>query len=153
MAKGKIWRRIFSASPKDGGKIRSVRLRVVGGNDAKPAPLEHDSQAAFFTWVNYHAQSDTRFKLIWATPNGGQRHPAVAAKLKKEGVKRGVPDITVAVASKGYHGLYIEMKRAGKNTTPEQEEMIALLQFNGFKTAVCYDAAEAIEVVTNYFDL
>lgn len=86
-------------------------------------------------------------------PNGGERHPATAIRLKKEGVKRGILDITVAVPAQGFHGLYIEMKRPGNHPTPEQEEMIALLQWQGYKTAVCYDAQEAQDVISEYFNL
>ena len=47
-----------------------------------------------------------------------------AANLKKEGVKRGVPDICLPVSRGKYHGLYIEMK-AGKNKpSKEQKEWI-----------------------------
>jgi len=44
---------------------------------------------------------------IFAIPNGGHRHKAVAMKLKLEGVSKGVPDLFIPELS-----LWVEMKRS-----------------------------------------
>ena len=55
--------------------------------------------------------------LIWChPPNGGKRHKAVAAKLKAQGVKPGVPDVLIFGPPHrlpdGCAGVAIELKRA-----------------------------------------
>ncbi|RQV98735.1 VRR-NUC domain-containing protein, partial [bacterium] len=89
--------------------------------------LEHLEQAALFQWTSMNEERIPELKNLFAIPNGGHRHKAVAAKMKAEGVKAGVPDILLACPCDGFHGLFIEMK-AGKNrTTKNQNEWIQRL--------------------------
>jgi VRR-NUC domain len=82
-------------------------------------------------------------------PNGGHRHPAVAAKMKAAGVKRGVPDLLFPISFQGYHGLAIEMKSGYNRTTKEQLVWLDVLAEQGWKTAVCYGwVTAAIEIVS-----
>ncbi|AGC35765.1 hypothetical protein ACP46_gp80 [Rhizobium phage RHEph06] len=85
---------------------------------------EHAHQAAFFQWIALtggKAMGKTR--LIFAVPNGGDRKASVAASLKAEGVKSGVPDvcwpIPVRTPWADYHGLWIELKRPGLEKTKD----------------------------------
>lgn len=87
---------------------------------------EHDEQKAFFEWVEY--SKIPGIDLMHATPNGGKRHPAVAKKLKAEGVKPGVPDVSWPVARGGFIGLAIEFKHGDGTPTKEQRERITRLQ-------------------------
>src|SRR5690606_24999959 len=76
------------------------------------------------TWLD-------RQGIIWYhIPNGGYRNPIEAAKFKRMGVKSGVPDICIPMARKGYHGLYIELKRVsgGKLSTTQTEWRDKLLR-------------------------
>jgi hypothetical protein len=61
-------------------------------------------------------------------PNGGKRHIAIARKLKIEGVKSGVPDITLIHEGR-YYG--IEVKNIKGRLSPNQKTMITLIQDNG----------------------
>ena len=70
--------------------------------------LEHKIQVALCQWLA--AVHTVEYALTFAVPNGGHRHVAVAAKLKAEGVKRGVPDLFMAVPRGDKHGLFIELK-------------------------------------------
>lgn len=45
--------------------------------------------------------------------------------LKRMGVKRGVADFHLAYPSRGYHGLWIELKAAEGRLSPEQKGFIA----------------------------
>lgn len=72
--------------------------------------------------------------------------------LKREGVKSGVPDLCLAVARGGYHGLYIEMKRKGQTTSDNQKKWIAGLKVQGYEVSVAYSCEEAIEVIKSYLD-
>jgi hypothetical protein len=64
---------------------------------------EHEHQSALFQWIRLRAQSDERFAVIFAVPNGFKgdkdaRKAAEAARwLKDEGMEPGVPDVCVPV--------------------------------------------------------
>jgi hypothetical protein len=109
---------------------------------------EHDTQAAFFAWIEH--QRFPGVELMHAIPNGGARHLAVAAKLKKEGVKPGVPDVAWPVARGGFIGLAIEFKHGDGNPTKEQRERITRMQLEGWLVAVCWDWQAAARLVTGY---
>lgn len=109
---------------------------------------EHDDQAAFFAWAA--TQKFDGVDLLHATPNGGARHPAVAAKLKKEGVKPGVPDVSWPVARGGFIGLAIEFKHGDGNPSKEQRTRIDALQREGWCVAICWSWPAAIRLVKGY---
>ena len=120
-------------------------------------PLEHDEQAALFTWAELQEAAHPELRNLFAIPNGGARHPAVAAQLKAEGVRRGVPDLFLAVMRRGndgrtWGGLFIELKRADHSNgpTPEQQEWIARLRANGYMAVVAYGATEAQQCIMAY---
>ena len=70
------------------------------------AMSEHDEQVALFQWAGYQLGACPELALMFAIPNGGDRHPAVAGKLRDEGVKAGVPDIFLPVPRGKYHGMF-----------------------------------------------
>lgn len=78
------------------------------------------------------AHQDPRWRYILAIPNGGHRDIRVAAKLKAEGVRRGIPDLFLAVASRGYHGLWIELKVGKNRESVEQMDWKVNLTDNGY---------------------
>lgn len=106
---------------------------------------EHEIQVSFIAWCKKH-YSDV---LVWATPNGGHRHPTVAAKLKAEGVLAGVPDLFVA---DGRPGLFIELKTATGRLSEAQKNMIEKLNTAGYPVAVCYGLDEAKKAFINYLE-
>ena len=93
---------------------------------------------------------ESQRRRIWANPNGGKRDPRTAARLKAEGVKRGVPDITVAIKASGYAGMYIEMKKPGGRLSPDQRDMIAELRAAGYHVVVAYSVDDAWDHLTTY---
>jgi hypothetical protein len=91
-------------------------------------PSEDHEQMLFVQWFrrNYPGV------LIYAIPNGGHRHIAVAAKLKTTGAVKGIPDLHIPAWR-----LWVEMKRRkGGTLSPEQKEMIAYLQGIGHEVIV-----------------
>ncbi len=109
---------------------------------------EHELQKACFTWFGY--QYPKYKMLLFAIPNGGQRHIAVATKLKAEGATSGVLDIFLSVPNPKFNGFYIEFKY-GKNTlTDNQKEFIKKVESQGYKTGVYYDQESFIEDINNY---
>jgi hypothetical protein len=112
-------------------------------------PLEHDIQVAYFQWWDWNYGSP----LAWATPNGGVRHIGTARKLKAEGVRAGVPDVFVAVPIKPYAGLFLEFKRLKGVIKPDQTLYLAILEEQGYKTAVVRSVEEAIKTTEEYLGI
>lgn len=104
---------------------------------------EHAHQVAVFCWAAMNFAAFPELKLLFAIPNGGERNKIVAANLKAEGVKDGVPDLFLPVARHGCNGLFIELKRPksqGKQRgyqSPEQEVWEPLLREQGYGVAIC----------------
>lgn len=114
-------------------------------------PTEDEEQAALFDWAARMQARYPELQLLHAIPNGGARHAAVGAKLKRTGVKRGVPDICLPVARHGCHGLYIELKRRehGRVSAEQAAWMDALVQ-EGYHCALCCGWDAARDVIQRY---
>lgn len=89
-------------------------------------------------------------ELMYHCPNGGRRNKLEAARLKREGVKKGVPDIFLPVAKNGKHGLYIEMKSKQGKLEESQKAFIQKLKDQGYKVCVCYGWEQAKETLIEY---
>ena len=111
---------------------------------------EDAEQAAVFDW----ARHIPALRYLHAIPNGGNRDPREAARLKRQGVKPGISDIFLPVPKGKYHGLYIEMKRAKKNgrayPSQDQKDFMAYAREQGYAVALCYGADDAINVIRSY---
>lgn len=89
--------------------------------------------------------------LQWChVPNGGSRNVIEATKLKRMGVKKGVPDILIfdQCIHDGLHytGVAIELKRQnGGRVTQEQNYWHAALDARGWLVRVCKGADQARE--------
>lgn len=86
-------------------------------------------------------------------PNGGNRNAVTGAKLKRQGVKPGVPDVLI-FETKG--GIAIELKRkSGKpsDVRDTQKEWLNALSNRGWQTKVAYGADEAIDYLENIEEL
>lgn len=72
------------------------------------------------------------------------------AEDKRQGVKAGVPDLCLPVARNGKHGLYVEMKWQNNKTTEKQDWWLEQLRQQGYETAVCWSAEEAMDTIAGY---
>lgn len=109
---------------------------------------EHQEQCAVIRWFDLQYP---KFKgRLFAVPNGGQRHPAVAAKLKAEGVRAGVPDLWLPVPRHGKNGLIIELKAAKGRPTGLQLDWLDFLGGQGYMAVMCVGADAAIETIKGY---
>lgn len=110
-------------------------------------------QQALIEWTEYNKCKYPGIDLLFAIPNGGSRHKLEAYKLKKEGVKSGVPDLFLPVAKGEYNGLFIEMKYGKNKLSEKQAQMINKLTNNNYKVIVCYSSTEAITEISSYYKL
>ena len=109
---------------------------------------EHDLQCAICDYL------DIRRVCYWAVPNGGSRKGGAieGARLKMEGVKSGIPDLTI-VHDGMYYGL--EVKKP-KTLTPKgrlsknQKEMIEKIEEHGGDVKVVYSVQDVIEALIDW---
>lgn len=83
-------------------------------------------------------------------PNEGKRSPWRGAEEVRMGLARGFPDLFLPIARGKYHGLMIEMKAQNGRLSAEQRGWLTTLRENGYATAVCYGAEEAINIIKKY---
>lgn len=115
-----------------------------------PCPSEHDEQKALMQWWK-HTPWHRQGLLLYANPNGGARNAVTGARLKEEGVTPGIPDLTLAYPAKGYHGLYIEMKKQrGGRLSESQKDTLFRLQKAGYCVFVAKGMQEAMDCIKTY---
>ena len=91
---------------------------------------EHLEQVSAVNWFEQTYPSARMF----AIPNGGLRNAIVAAKMRREGVQKGVPDLFIPDWR-----LFVEMKRAnGGSLSPEQIDWRDYLISIGYRVLVCH---------------
>jgi hypothetical protein len=116
-------------------------------------PTESEEQQALFTWAKLAERKYPEMKLLHAIPNGGLRNKVTAARLKREGVKPGVPDICLPVAREDYNGLYIELKRIkGGVLSEDQKKWISALWKNGYYAGICKGWVSARNLILTYLE-
>jgi hypothetical protein len=111
---------------------------------------EHDEQTAVMDWyrsVGCHRWPEL---YMYATPNAGRMSFGAASYMRSEGRTAGIPDLFIAVQRGGYGGLYVEMKHGKGKLSDAQRIAIQRLIANGYRVSVCYSAADAIRVITDY---
>lgn len=115
----------------------------------KTASSEHSLQVQCVNWFRRFHPSIAY--LLFAIPNGAFCGNHYGVKLVNEGLVSGVPDLCLAIARDGYHGLYIEMKNgtAGK-VADHQKIMMARLTEQGYLCAVCRSLYEFQDVIVKY---
>lgn len=92
-------------------------------------------------------------RLIHHAPNEGKRTYYTGNKLKSMGMQKGEPDIFISVPRGSYHGFYIELKTKTGRATPEQKEMLTLLEQQGYRTAIIRPpVSNFIAEVSRYMD-
>ena len=111
---------------------------------------EYSEQAALFEWVNLSALRMPELQLLYHIPNGEKRNIATAMKLKRMGVKAGVPDLHLPVARQGYNGLYLELKVNKNKLTDNQKFWKEALEKERYFVYVAYGWEEAKNILEWY---
>lgn len=128
------------------------------------SPLESDIQAAFIEWCALNEQRLPALKAAFAVANGdlrpvtynpvtGRRYSTAGQKLRRMGVRPGVPDwMCPAPSPRGWNGLAIEFKSATGSLSPAQRAYIEILRKQVWFVEVCRTVEEAIGTVERYFE-
>lgn len=111
---------------------------------SEAVPSEDQEQMLLVQWFR-RTYAGVR---IFAIPNGGHRHPAVAAKLKATGTSSGVPDLFIPAWR-----LWVEMKRVkGGSLSAEQKDWIQYLESVNYWCIVGKGAEDAKAKISAFFD-
>ena len=97
-------------------------------------PTEAQAQAALFEFLTRIEGRIPDLRWAFHPANGGWRHKATAVALKRQGVKRGVPDVLLPVSSGNFTGFACELKTEHGRVKPEQEDAAReLLRYLGYQ--------------------
>lgn len=144
--------RMYGDKPVGKAYLEEVTASIKPKRETGPrGSPEHDSQVAVIYWWRHQC---VRYNLpefaLYAIPNGGARDEIVAARLKAEGVRRGIWDLFLAVPTSTYHGLFIEMKAGYNKLTDEQDLFGRYVAEKKYETAVCWSSEAAIDAIKRY---
>ena len=76
-----------------------------------------------------------------------------AAKLAGCGLTKGLPDLFLAIPSKGFHGLYIELKIGKEKPKDYQLEVMSKLESQGYCAQWTNNEEEAKKIITEYLNI
>lgn len=109
---------------------------------------ENWHQRQLIQWVKQYPWGQFLFHIPNET-TGGQ---GWIVRNSQMGCRKGVPDLMLPIPMRGYHGLFIEMKRPGGRLDAAQSKWLAALQQMGYLAACCGGWEEAKDVLLGYMD-
>lgn len=113
---------------------------------------EAEEQEALMNWAWAAKGKYPALFRLFHIPNGGSRHPAEAAHLKRMGVKAGVPDLFLPQPVGEFHGLWIEMKSQQGRPTALQKDWLEYFRSQGYAAFVCMGFKAAQECLIEYIE-
>lgn len=129
------------------------KMTVEKYREASPVPAEAEEQRRLFAWAGMMSGKWPELALMYHIPNEGRRSVRTGARMRAEGLKKGVPDICLPVARCGCHALYIELKRMrGGKPTNEQLDWVDKLTRQGNMALICQGWEKAAEVLEAYLE-
>ncbi|EKN4700378.1 VRR-NUC domain-containing protein [Yersinia ruckeri] len=124
------------------GKVRKVNHQA-----------ETEEQAALIKWAdNTVIDGICVGDYLIHIPNEGKRGPKAARDAKRLGLRKGVPDLFLALPRGGYAGLWIEMKALDGQSTVEQFLWPRKLDNVGYVATTCFSFSHAKDTVVNYLN-
>lgn len=111
---------------------------------------EATEQAALFDFLSRIEPRMPAVRWAFHVPNGGHRMKVVARRLKREGVKAGVPDVWLPVRRDPYIGFVCELKVGRNRPTTAQRAWLDLLDDQGWRAVVCWGWQQAASELLRY---
>ena len=102
-----------------------------------PCLTESQEQQTLFGFCSVELSRYPELEMLAHIPNEGKRTKSTGGRLKKEGLRKGYPDIVLNVSKQDYHGLFLELKRKRGNR-------------QGNAAAFCYGWEQAWEFIYAY---
>ena len=106
--------------------------------------IQHDCLAWF------RLQYPKLERMMFAVPNGGRRDAKTGARMRYEGVVRGVADLILLVPKKGFASLCIEMKAPKGTQSEHQRKWQKEAETYRNKYVVCHSLQEFMNEVNSY---
>ena len=103
---------------------------------------EHKLQSACVRWFALQYPK----VLMFAIPNGGARDAATGEVLKREGVRRGIPDLFIPELR-----LFIEIKTPTGRVSPDQAKVHEQLKQAGYIVFVVRTVEHFIDICQSLF--
>lgn len=122
-------------------------------------PTEHQIQSGLIDWARitpYLQYGCSKVSdVLWAIPNGGLRNIVTATKLKREGTRKGIPDLFTPIKNYSLNSpcAWFEAKKPGGRLSNDQKEIIKLLNLLGHHVYVFYSVDEGIRSVKDYLGI
>lgn len=91
--------------------------------------------------------------LYCATVGGARMSINQARMIKRQGYRKGVPDLIFYEPRSGFHGLCMEIKKKKGQPSPHQRAWIADLEQRGYQALICKGLDQCIEAFETYFNL
>ncbi len=109
---------------------------------------EEIAQINFINWVNHNLPDVAEDTHHFAN----QRRCSLfeGKKLKRMGVKRGVPDLFIAVPKNGKAGLWIELKVGNGKLSKEQKQFLERKTNLGYACAAVWGWEAARDILLTY---
>lgn len=122
--------------------------------------LEDSESIALMDWARLTPYAGrTVADYLIHIPNGGKRNAREAARLKRMGVRAGIPDYFLHVALletetvSQFGGLWIELKAEKGRVSEAQSEQLILLSRCGYRTGLAYGWQQAARMICEYLGI
>ena len=113
---------------------------------------ESKSQQALMQWwhIAHRSLGINHEELLMAFPLQGARSPQNGARMKAEGMRKGTPDLFLAVPRGHHGGLWIELKTADGRVTAEQHATLCRLIGAGYSAVIARGWDQARQEIEAY---
>lgn len=114
----------------------------------KRKSIEHSEQVKLVQYIRaFHPDI-----IVAAIPNGGNRSATERLRLAHEGVLAGMPDLMVLQPTKGFYGLFIEMKTNIGIMSIKQTALSKQLNSKGYLCLIARSTTEGIKLIEDYLN-
>ena len=118
---------------------------------AAKASEAQEQQALMQWWRLAHGKYGVAENMLMHIANEGSGSVVRGMRQKRLGLRKGCPDLFLAVPCGEFSGLWIEMKRReGGRVSPEQAYFLLSLKTMGYAAEVCRGAEKAIQAIDKY---
>ncbi len=107
---------------------------------------EQIEQIKVMDWVRFN----NLHEIVIHIANERSCSPQHGAILKRMGVRKGVSDLFITRASRGYYGAWIELKSNKGKLSKEQSEFLFNMHQEGYFAVCRFGADEAIATIRDY---
>ncbi len=130
-------------------------IKTYKGNPdrTKACPYEDEDLINFMLWLDYN--HNEYFKACFHVANESKSAPQYRAKLRKKGMKKGVPDLILPIPHGEFSGICFELKRnsGAARVSPEQKQFAGIFSKANFMFCYTYGLDEIKKAFNEYLQL